>query len=502
MEEKKETVVQNIEEGIGSEVEETKPAAENVVDDDIQYTFVVPKGEIYRDPDLEPSAADVHESEEAVPGPAVIVPEPVVIEPEPADGNDGPAEGTGAEAEPGDTEYEPAEPEKTIVVNRSRFTEEVNNALADAAEEDDGNFFDSDEDFFETYKAADPAGRPTLVEPPVYAATGLPDEDDFITYTFVVPKGETYTEPDPEQERAEREAERLRQAVMSEETKIMERQPEEGEEDGKTQYGLPANHPEMGELAKKQNARKLYKKRKKNRFLTRFYVILTVLFFGIVWLFLSNSGLFTIDAIEVQGNSHYTAEEIINMGHVSTGRNIIYKANIKETKEFLENNPYIKRAEVKRRLPSTLVIKVTERGERLAFKYDDDYLVMDEEGILLKKSRNKPMTTIVQGIVVSKIKLGEKIGAENSKRMDMVIDLIKMMMKSDLYYVSVDISSEKTIMAYIYDTLVVKADYDTLMTNMENGRLHLVLEKLFEDGIERGTITFGEDGTASFIPTF
>ena len=163
MEEKKETVVQNIEEGIGSEVEETKPAAENVVDDDIQYTFVVPKGEIYRDPDLEPSAADVHESEEAVPGPAVIVPEPVVIEPEPADGNDGPAEGTGAEAEPGDTEYEPAEPEKTIVVNRSRFTEEVNNALADAAEEDDGNFFDSDEDFFETYKAADPAGRPTLV---------------------------------------------------------------------------------------------------------------------------------------------------------------------------------------------------------------------------------------------------------------------------------------------------------------------------------------------------
>ena len=488
MEEKKETVVQNIEEGIGSEVEETKPAAENVVDDDIQYTFVVPKGEIYRDPDLEPSDTDGPESEETVP-------EPVVIEPEPA-------ESTDAEAEQDDAEAEPAEPEKTIVVDRSSFTEEVNNALADAAEEDEGFFFDSDEDFFDTYKAADPAGRPTLVEPPVYAATGLPDEDDFITYTFVVPKGEVYTEPDPEEERAEREAERLRQAVMSEETKVMERQHEEGEEAAKTQYGLPADHPEMGELAKKQKARRLYKKRKKNRFITRFYVFLTILFFGIAWFLISNSGLFTIDAVEVKGNSHYTAEEIINMGHVSTGRNIIYKANIKETKEFLENNPYIRHAEVRRRLPSTLVIRVVEREERFAFKYDDDYLVMDEEGILLKKSRNKPMTTIVQGIVVNKIKLGEKIGAENSKRMDMVIDLIKMMMKSDLYYVSVDNSSEKKIMAYIYDTLVVKADYDTLMTNMENGRLHLVLEKLFEDGIERGTITFGEDGTASFIPTF
>ena len=204
----------------------------------------------------------------------------------------------------------------------------------------------------------------------------------------------------------------------------------------------------------------------------------------------------------VQGNSHYTAEEIINMGHASPGRNIIYKANIKETKEFLENNPYIKHAEVRRRLPSTLVIRVTEREERLAFKYDDDYLVMDEDGILLKKSRNKPMTTIVQGIVVSKIKLGEKIGTDNGIRMNKVLDLIKMMMKSDLYFVSVDITSEKKVKAYVYDTLVVKTDYDTLMTNMENGRLHLVLEKLFGDGIERGTITFGEDGTASFIPTF
>ena len=52
MEEKKETVVPNIEEGFVSEVGETKPVAENVVDEDIQYTFVVPKGEIYKDPDL------------------------------------------------------------------------------------------------------------------------------------------------------------------------------------------------------------------------------------------------------------------------------------------------------------------------------------------------------------------------------------------------------------------------------------------------------------------
>ena len=476
--EEKETIVQNKEESIEAEAEEIKaeetaPGSGNVVDDDIQYTFVVPKGEVYIDPDIAPAAEAEEETAEA-------------------------DEASDADAgeDPGSAEPEPA---KTIVADRGRFTEEVNAALDDARDAD-GDLFDSD-DFFDTYKAADPGGRTAYVEPPVYAATGLSDVDDII-YTFVVPKGEIYEEPDPEEERREREAERFKRAILSEETKVMERSPAEGEDSAKTRYGLPAGHPAMGELARKQEARRLYKQKKKSRFRTRFYVILTVIILAIGWLILSNSGLFTIDAIEVQGNSHYTAEEIINMSHASPGRNIIYKANIKETREYLENNPYIKSASVRRRLPSTLVIKVTERQERLAFRYDDDYLVMDEEGILLKKTRNKPKTTIIQGIVVSKIKLGEKIGTENDRRMNDALSLIKTMIDSDLYYVSIDMSNEGSINAYIYDTLVVKTDYDTLMTNMENGRLHLVVEKLFEDGIERGTITFREDGTASFVPTF
>lgn len=496
MEDNKEAIVKNTEEGIEGEAkaEEPVPAADSEVDDDIQYTFVVPKGEVYRDPDME---ADAY---------GEAVPEPVVIEPEPEE-TEVVLPGDIAAEDPLAQEPEPA---KTIVADHRRFTDTVNDALE--VFEDEGNYFDS-EDFFDTYLAANPTGRTAYIEPPNYEATGLPDDDD-ITYTFVVPRGEVYKEPTPEEEAAAKEAERARRAaalaaekeaaanaeILSAETKVVERST--GADDQKTCYGLPADQPELEDLAQKQEARRLYKQRKKNRFRTRFYVLITALILLACWLLISNSGLFTIDSIEVKGNKHYTAEEIINMGHASPGHNIIYKANIKETKEFLENNPYIKRAEVRRKLPSTLVIKVTERDERMAFKYDDDYLIMDEDGILLKKTRNKPKTTIIQGVVVSKIKLGEKIGSENEILLDKSIDLIKTMMKSDLYYVKVDMSKEKSIKAYIYDTLIVKTDYDTLMENMKNGRLHLVVEKLFEDGIERGTITFQEDGSASFMPIF
>lgn len=281
-----------------------------------------------------------------------------------------------------------------------------------------------------------------------------------------------------------------------------EAEEEEAPEEGKTEteYGLPEGHAEIGELNERIAARRRYNERKKRRFRARFYIIATILIMGAFFAVLSVSSIFTVDSIEVRGNKHYTAEEIINMGHAVPGRNLFYGLNKKETEEYLEQNPYIKSARVSRKLPSTMVIKVTERKEKMAFRYDDDYLVMDGEGILLKKTRNIPKTTLVEGIVVNKIKLGEKVGAENGDCLDKALELIRATSDADLYFVKIDMEKESKIKAYIYETLTVKTDYDTLMTNLENGRLHLVVEKLFSEGIERGTITFEEDGSASFMP--
>ena len=214
----------------------------------------------------------------------------------------------------------------------------------------------------------------------------------------------------------------------------------------------------------------------------------------------SLSPVFTVDSIEVRGNSHYTTEEIINMAHAVPGKNIIYHANKEEMTNYLEQNPYIKSAKVSRRLPSTLVIKVRERQEKFAFRYDDDYLIMDEDGVLLKKTRNQPNLTMVEGNVVNRIKLGEPLGTEDEQRFRETVDLIKATSKADLYFVRIDMSARNKVRAYIYDTLLVRTDYDSLITNLDNGRLHQIVEKLFDDGIKRGTITFNEDGSASFMP--
>ena len=272
------------------------------------------------------------------------------------------------------------------------------------------------------------------------------------------------------------------------------------EELAQTLYGLPPEHEELGELKDRIAARRLEKDRKMKSFRTRFYTVTITLLVAIAAALFSLSPVFTVDSIEVRGNSHYTTEEIINMAHAVPGKNIIYNANKDEITSYLEQNPYIRSAKVSRKLPSTLVIKVRERQEKFAFRYDDDYLIMDEDGILLRKTRNKPNQTMVEGNVVNRIKLGEPLGTEDEKMFRETVKLIKATSKADLYFVRIDMSTRSKVRAYIYDTLLVRTDYDSLMTNLKNGRLHQIVEKLFDDGIRRGTITFNEDGTASFMP--
>ena len=128
---------------------------------------------------------------------------------------------------------------------------------------------------------------------------------------------------------------------------------------------------------------------------------------------------------------------------------------------------------------------------------------MDDEGILLKKTRTEPMITMIEGFVVSKIKLGETIGTQNQKMFSGTLRLIRSMKAADLYFVRIDMTAyeeDSSVRAYIYDNLVIRSSYSGLIDNLENGRLHKVVEKLFEDDIKRGTIIIGEDGSISFEP--
>lgn len=280
-------------------------------------------------------------------------------------------------------------------------------------------------------------------------------------------------------------------------------QEEAAAEEPETEPETDPETEEIKEIKKRIRERKKEKKRKARRRKTVFWTAFSIIALTVAGFIFSLSGFFTVDSIEVQGNSHFTSEEIINIAHAVPGHNLLYNPGSKTITDYLEQNPYIKSASVLRKLPSTLVIVVEEREEAISFNYDDDYLIMDDEGILLKKTRTEPKVTSVSGLVVTKLRLGDTVGTENQQMFSRLLRLVRAMKAADMYFVSIDMTGyeeDMSVKAYIYDKLVVKTDYESLVTNLKNGRLHKIVEKLFEDDIRRGTITFGEDGSASFEP--
>ena len=166
-------------------------------------------------------------------------------------------------------------------------------------------------------------------------------------------------------------------------------------------------------IAEKIRLRKIETARKNRRHRLRLFSSVLLIIGLIAAFILSFTSLFTVDLIEVRGNENFSAEEIISMGHASPGKNIIYHPDKERIQENIELNPYIKSAKVSRKLPSTLVITVKERKQMMALKYDDDYLLLDREGILLQKSHSKPKLTLIEGNIITKIKLGEQLGTQN-----------------------------------------------------------------------------------------
>ena len=271
-----------------------------------------------------------------------------------------------------------------------------------------------------------------------------------------------------------------------------------GEQDDK-----PDIDAETEAIKKKIIERKKEKRRRARRRKVRFWTVLIILVTSVAGFAFSLSGFFTVDSIEVQGNSHFTDEEVINIAHAVPGHNLLYRTDEKTITDYLMQNPYIKSVEVTRKLPSTLVITVEERTQACAFRYDDDYLIMDEDGILLRKTRTEPKVTLVTGLVVSKISLGETVGMQNKHTFSKLLKFIRATREADLYFVSVDMTTyedDHIVRAYIYDNLMVRGDYDLFLTVFGNGRLHKVVEKLFADDVQRGTITLTDDGTISFEP--
>jgi len=238
------------------------------------------------------------------------------------------------------------------------------------------------------------------------------------------------------------------------------------------------------------------KVRKKKHYLMKFLITIGVIAALIAFLL---SPVFNVRNITVTGNYYYTDDEVINMAAASKDRNIFIHSGRSEIKSRLEKDPYFSNVKVGIGLPSTLKIKVTERRQVAAIVYGNQYVVIDVNGTVLRKTSVDPHVTLLKGLTLSKIETGKKVRAVEADTLKSTLEMVSSMKKGDFYFKKINVSNV-FIKAYIYDSLVVQGTPNQMKKSIDRGDLQKVVYKLFKNGIKRGTISLGDSNYISFSP--
>jgi cell division protein FtsQ len=208
---------------------------------------------------------------------------------------------------------------------------------------------------------------------------------------------------------------------------------------------------------------------------------------------------FNVSKFEVNGNRYYTDDEIANMGNCNLGVNIFTGVDCGDIRDRLMRDPYMARVNVRRKLPSTVTIKITERVQTAGIVYGESFVVIDEEGIVLRKTTVDPKVTILRGLNISGMTLGEPIKVDEEVLLRQCMEIITSMQENTMYFKSITIS-EGEAKAYVLDTLMVRGVPDNILTALENKDIQLVVQELFNKGIETGTIKVNGDNYVYFTP--
>ena len=178
----------------------------------------------------------------------------------------------------------------------------------------------------------------------------------------------------------------------------------------------------------------MYRKQQKKK--RKWPIVLLILFFmaglvlGAGYYVLST---YTIKNVYVEGNIHYTQEEIqeIVMDGL-LGNNSLY-LSLKYKKKGIEDIPFVDVMDVNILSPDTIKIIVYEKALAGYVAYMDSYMYFDKDGYVVESSQIKtPGVPQITGLKFDYCTLGQKLPVEQVEIFTRIMDLTRLMSKYEL----------------------------------------------------------------------
>lgn len=217
-------------------------------------------------------------------------------------------------------------------------------------------------------------------------------------------------------------------------------------------------------------------KRRKNRIKR----ILTGLFFFIflaaVAVTLCFTVFFKVSVITVEGETQYSAEEIIKSSAIKQGESLFGFSAQEVSSSITQSLPYIGKATVKRSIPDTVTITVESAEPSCAMKTDTGYILIDKDQKVLEKTNKIDSSIPVIALSgVEKADVGFPIKLKDTQVMSSFSIVVSSAEKAGLNVTSYDLS-----------------DSSNIKIICENGEVTLKLGKVSADTIDRKLLLASE----------
>jgi len=225
--------------------------------------------------------------------------------------------------------------------------------------------------------------------------------------------------------------------------------------------------------------------------------VLVVLLAAVAVFMFIHSAFFAVTQIKVIGVRQLKNQEILKISGLNPGVNI-FKANLTEAENKISLHPLVRIVEIKRRLPSSLEINVTERMALGLVVDRGEFLQVDGDGVYLARTSdmNKVNLPLITGIPPKKSAPGEKL--DNDEMRAALVYLKNMPLKITATVSEINVRDPNNIKFYTIDGAEVRVG-DTERVNEKINLYQEVISRKYSQPIQYIDISYNGRPVLKFV---
>lgn len=180
---------------------------------------------------------------------------------------------------------------------------------------------------------------------------------------------------------------------------------------------------------------------------------------------------YTVTTSYVEGNVHYTEEEILNMVMTGPYGNNSLFLSMKYRNKSISGIPFVEKMDISIIDPHTIKIEVYEKTLAGYVEYLENYMYFDKDGIVVECSEEKTKgIPLVTGLNFDHVVLYEPLPVENTEIFKSILNITQLVNKYHLLIDRIYFGRDDTLILY-FDEIKVSlgnaTDLDEKLMNLQ-----------------------------------